>query len=108
MLDKACQRFGAGIKMATGEAVHRGLRFRVDAGKYADFWRGSVLFTAERSRVTYFTTDKAYGRAAVSQGGVRKRRKNHGVFLRFSYSLGLILPLLASDTPVLAFDVLRA
>ena len=30
------------------------------------------------------------------------------MFLRYSYSLGLILPLLASDTPVLALDVLRA
>ena len=39
---------------------------------------------------------------------VGKRWKNHGVFLRYSYSLGLILPLLASDTPVLALDVLRA
>ena len=53
-------------------------------------------------------TDKAYGRAAVSQGGVGKRWKNHAVFLRYSYPSGLILPLLASDTPVLALDVLRA
>ena len=81
---------------------------RVDAGKHVDFCRGSVLSTAERSRVTYFTTDKAHERAAVSQGGVGKRWKNHGVFLRYSYSSGLILPLLASDTPVLALDVLRA
>ena len=51
---------------------------------------------------------KAHERAAVSQGGVGKRWKNHGVFLRYSYSSGLILPLLASDTPVLALDVLRA
>ena len=29
MLDKACQRFGAGIKMATGEIVHRGLRYEL-------------------------------------------------------------------------------
>ena len=36
---------------------------RVDAGKHVDFCRGSVLSTAERSRVTYFTTDKAYERA---------------------------------------------
>ena len=82
-------------------------------GKHVDFCRGSVLSTAERSRVTYFTTDKVNGRAAVSQGGVGKRWKNHGVFLRYSYSLGLILPLLASDTPVLpsgadALGVLRA
>ena len=48
---------------------------RVDAGKHVDFCRGSVLSTAERSRVTYFTTDKAHERAAVSQGGVGKRWK---------------------------------
>ena len=29
MLDKACQRFGAGIKMSTGEIVHRGLRYEL-------------------------------------------------------------------------------
>ena len=29
MLDKACQRFGAGIKMVTGEIVHRGLRYEL-------------------------------------------------------------------------------
>ena len=40
---------------------------RVDAGKHVDFCRGSILSTAERSSVTYFTIDKAYGRAAVSQ-----------------------------------------
>ena len=34
---------------------------RVDAGKHVDFCRGFVLSTAERSRVTYFKSDKAYG-----------------------------------------------
>ena len=29
MLDKACQRFGAGIKMSPGEIVHRGLRYEL-------------------------------------------------------------------------------
>ena len=29
MLDKACQRFGAGIKMATDEIAHRGLRYEL-------------------------------------------------------------------------------
>ena len=29
MLDKACQRFGAGIEMSTGEIVHRGLRYEL-------------------------------------------------------------------------------
>ena len=131
MLDKACQRFGAGIRMATGGIVHRGLRYELmpvsmlisaavpfclllkgvellilrptrHTSAHVNFCRGSVLSTAERSRVTYFTTDKAHERAAVSQGGVGKRWKNHGVFLRYSYSSGLILTLLASDTPVLA------
>ena len=41
---------------------------RVDAGKHVDICRGFVLSTAERSRVTYFTSDKAYGRAAVFTG----------------------------------------
>ena len=141
--------------MATGGIVHRGLRYELmpvsmlisaavpfclllkgvellilrptrHTSAHVNFCRGSVLSTAERSRVTYFTTDKAqlstaersrvtyfttdkaHERAAVSQGGVGKRWKNHGVFLRYSYSSGLILPLLASDTPVLALDVLRA
>ena len=29
MLDKACQRFGAGIEMSTGEIVPRGLRYEL-------------------------------------------------------------------------------
>ena len=29
LLDKACQRFGAGIKISTGEIVHRGLRYEL-------------------------------------------------------------------------------
>ena len=33
---------------------------RVDAGKHVDFWRGFVLSTAERRRVTYFTSDKRH------------------------------------------------
>ena len=49
--------------MSTGEIVHRGLRYEL---------MPVSMCTAERSRVTYFTTDKAYGRAAVSQGGVGK------------------------------------
>ena len=46
---------------------------RVDAGEHIDFCRGFVLSTAERSRVTYFMSDKAYGRAAISQGDVGTR-----------------------------------
>ena len=43
-------------------------------------YRGFVLSSAERSKVTYFTSDKAYGRAAVSQGGVGKRWKTTECF----------------------------
>ena len=101
--------FCRGSVLSTAEGVELLiLRPTRHTSAHVNFCRGSVLSTAERSRVTYFTTDKAYERAAVSQGGVGKRWKDHGVFLRYSYSLGLILPLLASDTPVLALDVLRA
>ena len=34
---------------------------RVDAGKHVDICRGFVLSTAERGRVTYFKSDRAYG-----------------------------------------------
>ena len=34
---------------------------RIYASKHVDFCRGFVLSTAERSRVTYFKSDKAYG-----------------------------------------------
>ena len=118
MLDKTCQRFGAGIEMSTGEIVHRGLRYEliVHRGLRYELMPVSMLISTavpyclllEGVELLIFTTDKAYGRAAVSQGGVGKRWKNHGVFLRYSYSSDLILPLLASDTPVLALDVLRA
>ena len=29
LLDKACQRFGAGMKRSMGEIVHRGLRYEL-------------------------------------------------------------------------------
>ena len=54
---------------------------RVDAGKHVDFCRGFVLSTAERSRVTYFKSGKAYGvllfhRAmSVRDGKARSRAK---------------------------------
>ena len=34
---------------------------RVDAGTHVDFCSGFVLSTAERGRVTYFKSDRAYG-----------------------------------------------
>ena len=100
--------------MSTGEIVHRGLRYEliVHRGLRYELMPVSMLISTAvlltGVELLTFTTDKAYGRAAVSQGGVGKQWKNHGVFLRYSYPSGLILPLLASDTPVLALDVLRA
>ena len=79
MLDKAYQRFGPGKKVYWRNRLSWSA-VRVDAGKYVDFCRGFVLSTAERSRVAYLTSDKAYGRAAVSQGDVGKRWKTTECF----------------------------
>ena len=94
--------------MSTGEIVYRGLRYELMPVSMLISTAVPFCLLLKGVELLIFTTDKAYGRAAVSQGGVGKRWKNHGVFLRYSYSSGLILPLLASDTPVLALDVLRA
>ena len=56
--------------MSTGEIVHRGLRYELMPVSVF------VLSTAERSRVTYFKSDRAYGRAAISQGDVGTRWKS--------------------------------
>ena len=94
--------------MSTGGIVHCGLRYELMPVSMLISTAVPYCLLLEGVELLIFTTDKASGRAAVSQGGVGKRWKNHGVFLRYSYSSGLILPLLASDTPVLALDVLRA
>ena len=83
--------------MSTGEIVHRGLRYELMPVSMLISTAVPYCLLLEGVELLIFTTDKAYGRAAVSQGGVGKRWKNHGVFLRYSYSSGLILPLLASD-----------
>ena len=70
LLDKACQRFGTGIKNVYERNRASWSAVRVDAGKLVDFCRGFVLSTAERGRVTHFKSDKAYGRAAILQGDV--------------------------------------
>ena len=49
VLDKACQRFGAGIKNIYGRNRLSWSAVRVDAGKHVDFCRGFVLSTAEKS-----------------------------------------------------------
>ena len=108
LLDKVCQRFGAGIKMSTGEIVHRGLRYELmpvsmlisAAGSFCLLLKGEELLILSPTRRTgiraccYFT------------GRCRYAMEKYGLE-RYSYSSGLTLPLLASDTPFLALDVLR-
>ena len=76
MLDKACQRFGAGMKEVDGRTCSSWSEIRVGAGKQVDFCRGFVLSRAEGSKVVYFTSDKAYEHAETSQCDVGKRQKN--------------------------------
>ena len=79
MLDKACQRFGAGMKRSTGEVVHRGLRCELMPLSMLTSVAVSFCLVL-KNEVAYFTSDKAYGRAAVSQGDVGKRRKTTECF----------------------------
>ena len=80
------------VKRSTGEFVLRGLRYELmpvsmlisAAVSFCLLLKGVELLILRPTRYT-----------------VGKRWKNHGVFLRYSYSLGLILPPLAFDTPVL-------
>ena len=73
MLDKACQRFGAGIEMSTGEIVHCGLRYELMPVSMLIYAAVPFSLLLKGVELLIFTTDKAYGRAAVSQGGVGKQ-----------------------------------
>ena len=92
--------------MSTGEIVHRGLRYELmpvsmlisAAVPFSLLLKGVELLIL---RLTRHTGALLFHRVvSVSDG------KTTECFYD-SYSLGLILPLLASDTPVLALDVLR-
>ena len=92
--------------MSTGEIVHRGLRYKLmsvsmlisAAVPFCLLLKGVELLIL---RPTRRTSALLFHRVvSVSDG-------KHGLE-RYSYSSGLIMPLLASDTPVLALDVLRA
>ena len=67
------------MKRSTGEVVHRGLRCELMP---VSMWISvAVSFCLVlKNEVTYFTSDKAYGRAAVSQGDVGKRWKTMECF----------------------------
>ena len=69
----------ASIKNVYGQNRSSWSAVQVDAGKHVDFCRGFVLSTAEKVKLL-FTSDKAYGRAAVSWGGVGKRWKTTECF----------------------------
>ena len=56
------------MKVVDGRTRSSWSAIRVGAGKQVDFCRGFVLSRAEMSKVTYFTSDKAYERADTSQG----------------------------------------
>ena len=75
MLDKTCQRFGAGIEMSTGEIVHRGLRYELMPVSMLISTAVPFCLLLKGVELLIFTIDKAYGPAAVSQGGVGKRWK---------------------------------
>ena len=49
---------------------------RVNSGNHVDFCRDFVLSSTKISKVTYFTSDTAYERAAIPQGDVGKRWKS--------------------------------
>ena len=66
--------------MSTGEIVHRGLQYELMPVNMLTSAAVSFSLSAERSKVTYFTSDKAYGRAAVSQGDAGKRWKTTECF----------------------------
>ena len=75
--DKACQRFGAGIKNVYGRNRSSWSAVRVDAGKHVGFCRGFVLSTAEKVKLfilrpTRHTGELLFYRAmSVSDGKPR-------------------------------------
>ena len=94
--------------MSTGEIVHRGLRYELMPVSMLISAAVPFCLLLNEIELLILRPTRHTGALLFHRGGVGKRWKNHGVFLRYSYSLGLILPLLISDTPVLALDVLRA
>ena len=80
MLDKTCQRFGAGIEMSASGIVHCGLRYELMPVSMLISTAVPYCLLLEGVELLIFTTDRGSGRAAVSQGGVGKRWKNHECF----------------------------
>ena len=63
------------MKRSTDGIVHRGLRYELVPASML-ISAGFVLSSAEISKVAFFTSDKAYERADISQGDVGKRWKS--------------------------------
>ena len=59
--------------MSTGEIVHRGLRYELMPVSMLISTAVPFCLPLEGVELLIFTTDKAYGRASVPQGGVGKR-----------------------------------
>ena len=81
------------VKRSTGEIVHRGLRY--------ELMPVSMLISAA---VSFCLLLKGVELLILRPTRHTGAMENNGVFLRYSYSSGLILPLLASDTPVRPSD----
>ena len=67
------------MERSTSEVVRRGLRCELMPVSMLTSAAVSFCLVLKK-KVTYFTSDKAYGRAAVSQGDVGKRWKTAECF----------------------------
>ena len=87
--------------MSTGEIVHRVLRYELMPVSMLISAAVSFCLLLKGVELLILGPTRHTGVMLFHRGDVGKRWKNHGVFLRYSYSSGLILPLLGSDKPVL-------
>ena len=111
LLDKACQRFGAGMKRSTGEIVHRGLRHELMP--VSMLISAAVTFCLLLKEVELLILRPTRHTGVLLFHRAMSARDGKDGLEQYSYSSGLTLPLLASDTPVLpsgadVLDVLRA
>ena len=92
--------------MSTGEIVHRGLRYELMPVSMLISAAVSFCLLLKGVKLLILRPTRHTG-ALLFHRVVSKAMEKHGLE-RYSYSSGLTLALLASDTPVLALDVLGA
>ena len=76
MVDKACERFGAGIKMSTGEIVHRGLRYELMPVSMLTSAAVSFCLVLKAVELLILRPTRHTGVLLISQGNVGTRWKN--------------------------------